>query len=147
KVMRGIADKAGVRTLMAAAGLPILPGADGGVTTAADALAAADRIGYPLVVKAAAGGGGRGIALGRAEDELGPTFLATRATAQTLFGDPSVYLERYLPWAAHVEVQILGDGHGNLLHLGERDCSLQRRRQKLIEETPSPRLSDRQRRE
>jgi acetyl-CoA carboxylase biotin carboxylase subunit len=147
KVMRSIADKAHVRGLMAAAGLPVLPGTDTGLTTPADALAAAAEIGYPLVIKAAAGGGGRGIALVPDAAHLIPAFLSTRATAQTLFGDPSTYLERYLPHAAHVEVQVLCDGHGTALHLGERDCTMQRRKQKLIEETPSPRLSTRQRAE
>jgi acetyl-CoA carboxylase, biotin carboxylase subunit len=147
EVMRRIADKAGVRGLMAAAGLPVLPGVDAGLNNVADAVSAAAEVGYPLVIKAAAGGGGRGITLVSRPSELVAAFLATRATAQTLFGDPSVYIERYLPHAAHVEVQVLCDGHGRALHLGERDCSLQRRKQKLVEETPSPRLSERQRQE
>ena len=147
EVMRGIADKAGVRGLMAAAGLPVLPGVNTGLNNVADAIVAATEVGYPLVIKAAAGGGGRGIALVSEPGELVSAFLSTRATAQTLFGDPSVYMERYLPHAAHVEVQVLCDGHGTALHLGERDCSLQRRRQKLVEETPSPRLTAQQRQE
>ncbi|TKA11214.1 acetyl-CoA carboxylase biotin carboxylase subunit [Actinacidiphila oryziradicis] len=144
-VMDRIADKALVRGLMADAGLPVLPGSDGAVGTLAEAQEIAGAIGYPLVVKAAAGGGGRGIAVVRKAGELPSIFRETRATAQALFGDPSVYLERYLPFAAHVEGQVLCDGHGTVLHLGERDCSLQRRKQKLVEETPSPRLSGEQR--
>jgi acetyl-CoA carboxylase biotin carboxylase subunit len=145
QVMNRIADKALVRGLMSDAGLPVLPGSDGAVDSLAEAQAVAEVIGYPLVIKAAAGGGGRGIALVRDTHELQPVFRETRATAQALFGDPSVYLEQYLPSAAHVEAQILCDAHGGVLHLGERDCSLQRRKQKLVEETPSPRLSVAQR--
>ncbi|MEV8635687.1 acetyl-CoA carboxylase biotin carboxylase subunit [Streptosporangium sp. NPDC051023] len=145
EVMHRIADKATVRGLMADAGLPVLPGSDGSVGTAAEAREIAAEIGFPLVVKAAAGGGGRGIAVVREAADLSAVFRETRATAQALFGDPSVYLERYLPSAAHVEAQILCDGYGTALHLGERDCSLQRRKQKLVEETPSPRLSEHQR--
>jgi acetyl-CoA carboxylase, biotin carboxylase subunit len=145
EVMHRIADKAKVRALMAEAGLPVLPGSGGAVGTAAEAREIAAEIGFPLVVKAAAGGGGRGIAVVREAAELPAVFRETRATAQALFGDPSVYLERYLPSAAHVEAQILCDGYGTALHLGERDCSLQRRKQKLVEETPSPRLSERRR--
>jgi acetyl-CoA carboxylase, biotin carboxylase subunit len=144
-VMHRIADKALVRGLMADAGLPVLPGSEGAVGTLDEARQTAERIGFPLVVKAAAGGGGRGIALVPHAQDLARVFRETRATAQALFGDPSVYLERYLPSAAHVEAQILCDAHGTALFLGERDCSLQRRKQKLIEETPSPRLSEDQR--
>ncbi|MEW2299816.1 acetyl-CoA carboxylase biotin carboxylase subunit [Streptomyces sp. NPDC006655] len=147
EVMHRIADKATVRGLMAGAGLPVLPGSEGAVATLAEAREIADAIGFPLVIKAAAGGGGRGIAVVQEPDDLPAVFRETRATAQALFGDPSVYVERYLPAAAHVEAQILCDGRGAVLHLGERDCSLQRRRQKLVEETPSPRLSAGQREE
>ncbi|WP_433429245.1 acetyl-CoA carboxylase biotin carboxylase subunit [Nonomuraea sp. CA-141351] len=140
EVMECVGDKARVRSLMASAGLPVLPGTDGSVPTLADAEEIAERIGYPVVVKAVAGGGGRGIELARERGELKEVFRRTTALARQVFGNGEVYLERYVTGARHVEVQLLCDEHGSAVHLGERDCSLQRRNQKLVEEAPSPRL-------
>jgi acetyl-CoA carboxylase biotin carboxylase subunit len=125
---------------MAAQGLPLLPGRTGAVGTVEAALELAGRIGYPVIVKAAAGGGGRGMTVVREPDGLAEAYRQTRATAQQLFGDSTVYVERYLESARHVEIQVLGDRHGTVVHLGERDCSTQRRHQKLIEESPAPGL-------
>ncbi|MFQ6329341.1 acetyl-CoA carboxylase biotin carboxylase subunit [Nocardia sp. CWNU-33] len=140
-VMAQLGDKQSARTLMAKAGLPLLPGSlDPLELDAAHALA--DRIGYPVIIKAAAGGGGRGMQVVGDSSVFRRAFQETRATARMLFGDSRVYLERYLEGARHVEVQVLCDGHGAGVHLGERDCSVQRRHQKLIEESPAPRLPD-----
>ncbi|MFD9946058.1 acetyl/propionyl/methylcrotonyl-CoA carboxylase subunit alpha [Nonomuraea sp. NPDC059023] len=142
EVMDLVGDKARVRALMADAGLPVLPGSDGAVPSPADAEKIGAEIGYPVIVKAAAGGGGRGIAVARDAGELREVYRATTALAQQVFGDGSVYVERFVPAARHVEVQLLGDASGSVIHLGERDCSLQRRNQKLVEEAPSPLLPD-----
>ncbi len=123
------------------AGVPVLPGSDGPLDPAADAVEVARGIGYPLVVKASAGGGGRGIRFVDHEDELLETIDMARGEAASVFGDPTVYLERFVQHARHVEVQILGDGT-SFIHLGDRDCSLQRRSQKVIEEAPAPDLPD-----
>jgi acetyl-CoA carboxylase, biotin carboxylase subunit len=141
-VMELVGDKAAVRALMATAGLPVLPGSDGSVGTLAEAEDIAAEIGYPVVVKAAAGGGGRGIAAAWDRPGLRDAYRRTTALARQIFGNGDVYLERYLTRTRHVEVQILCDGHGGAVHLGERDCSLQRRHQKLIEEAPSASLSE-----
>ncbi|MBE1491993.1 acetyl-CoA carboxylase biotin carboxylase subunit [Plantactinospora soyae] len=133
-------DKVAARSAMRAAGVPVLPGSDGTVDSLAEAASVAAEIGYPLIIKAVAGGGGRGIAVVHGAGELTAAYETTRATARTLFSDDRVYLERYLPAARHIEVQVLADGHGTVLHLGERDCSVQRRHQKLVEESPSPSL-------
>jgi acetyl-CoA carboxylase biotin carboxylase subunit len=140
RVMADIGDKSAVRRLMADIGLPVMPGTDSVVRTADDAVRAADELGLPLIIKAVAGGGGRGMAVVRKREDFLTLFRTTRAAAQTAFGDNRVYLERYLEGARHVEVQILADAHGNVVHLGERDCSVQRRHQKLIEEAPAPHL-------
>ncbi|MGW0737828.1 acetyl-CoA carboxylase biotin carboxylase subunit [Streptomyces sp. NPDC002851] len=140
EVMESLGNKASARALMQDAGLPLLPGSVEGVQSATEARELADSIGYPVILKAAAGGGGRGMAVIHDPDEVAPTYLEIRATAQALFGDPTVYLERYLERTRHVEVQVLCDGHGNGVHLGTRDCSAQRRNQKLIEEAPAPNL-------
>ncbi|MFG1612146.1 acetyl-CoA carboxylase biotin carboxylase subunit [Nonomuraea wenchangensis] len=142
EVMARLGDKALARRLMADAGLPVLPGTRDPVSTVAELVPAARRIGLPLIVKASAGGGGRGMAVVRTWEELVPVFRAMRATARSVFGDPGVYLERFWERAKHVEVQVLADEHGAVLHLGERDCSVQRRHQKLVEETPAPRLAE-----
>ncbi|HSV66818.1 MAG TPA: acetyl-CoA carboxylase biotin carboxylase subunit [Mycobacteriales bacterium] len=145
EVMRTLGDKALTRAAMLAAGLPLLPGTVAAVATAADAYAAAEQVGYPVILKAVAGGGGRGMTVVRHGRDLVAAFQQTRAAAATAFGDGRVYLERYLPDARHVEVQVLCDQHGNGVYLGDRDCSTQRRHQKLIEEAPAPNLSDRTR--
>ncbi|MCK2221099.1 acetyl-CoA carboxylase biotin carboxylase subunit [Actinomadura sp. ATCC 31491] len=136
--MRRLGDKSAARRLMAQAGLPLLPGTLEPTGSLAEAESAAAGIGYPLIIKAVAGGGGRGMRVVRRAADLAHAYRTTRAAAQTLFGDGRVYLERFLPHARHVEIQILCDAYGGALHLGERDCSVQRRRQKLIEETPAP---------
>ncbi len=123
------------------AGVPVLPGSDGPLDPAADAVEVARGIGYPLVVKASAGGGGRGIRFVQSEAELLETIELARGEAASVFGDPTVYLERFVLHARHVEVQVLGDGV-NFIHLGDRDCSMQRRSQKVIEEAPAPDLPD-----
>jgi acetyl-CoA carboxylase, biotin carboxylase subunit len=136
-------DKLQAREQALAAGLPVLPGR--AVASAAEALALAAEIGYPVLLKAAGGGGGRGIKLVREPAELEGLFGLARAEAQAAFGDDRVYVERFIAAARHIEVQIAGDGEGSVVHLGERDCSVQRRYQKLIEEAPAPALSGRTR--
>nr|WP_055510066.1 acetyl-CoA carboxylase biotin carboxylase subunit [Nonomuraea pusilla] len=143
EVMECVGDKARVRALLAAAGLPILPGSDGPVGTEAEAEEVAERIGYPVIVKAAAGGGGRGIEAAHHRAGLREAYRRTTALARQMFGNGEVYLERLVHAPRHVEVQFLADTHGNVLHLGDRDCSLQRRNQKLVEEAPSPLLPER----
>ncbi|GIG91753.1 acetyl-CoA carboxylase biotin carboxylase subunit [Plantactinospora endophytica] len=133
-------DKVAARAAMRAAGVPVLPGSDGTVDSLGDAVTVAGEIGFPLIVKAVAGGGGRGIAVVHQAEDLPLAYETTRSAARTLFADDRVYLERYLPAARHIEVQVLADGYGTVLHLGERDCSVQRRHQKLVEESPSPAL-------
>jgi acetyl-CoA carboxylase biotin carboxylase subunit len=125
---------------MATAQVPMLPGSSGVCVDSQSCLRAARQIGYPVMVKAVAGGGGRGMGIARTEDELAETYRETRATAQSLYGDNRVYLERYLDHARHVEVQVLADGAGRAVALGDRDCSIQRRHQKLIEEAPAPHI-------
>ncbi|MWA03663.1 acetyl-CoA carboxylase biotin carboxylase subunit [Actinomadura sp. LD22] len=139
-VMRRLGDKSTARAAMAEAGLPLLPGAVEPVRDLAEARRLADEIGLPLIIKAVAGGGGRGMRIVESMDGLDAAYRETTANALTLFGDGRVYMERYLAGARHVEIQVLCDGHGNGVHLGERDCSVQRRHQKLIEETPAPGL-------
>ncbi|HYM51604.1 MAG TPA: acetyl-CoA carboxylase biotin carboxylase subunit [Candidatus Limnocylindrales bacterium] len=138
--MRAMGDKVEARRRMEAAGVPIVPGT-GGLADEADARAAAARIGYPVLLKAAAGGGGIGMRIARKEEELPAAFEACRRAAASSFGDPTVYLERYLDQPRHIEIQVLADSHGTTLALGERECSIQRRHQKLIEETPSVALT------
>src|SRR6478752_9916064 len=123
------------------AGVPVLRGSDGPLDPAADAVEIARGIGYPLVIKASAGGGGRGIRFVHSEGKLLESIEQTRGEAAAVFGDPTVYLERFVQHARHVEVQVLGDGT-NFIHLGDRDCSMQRRSQKVIEEAPAPDLPD-----
>jgi acetyl-CoA carboxylase biotin carboxylase subunit len=139
EAIEAMGDKAGARQLAAGAGAPTIPGSDG-TASLEEALEVAGTIGYPVLIKAAAGGGGRGIRAARDETELAELVAQAATEAEAAFGDPSVYLEKLLVNARHVEVQVLGDAHGNLIHLFERECSLQRRRQKLLEESPSPAL-------
>ncbi len=133
-------DKLASRALARAAGVPLLPGSDGPVATEAEAVAVARRVGFPVLLKAARGGGGKGMRVAADEASLRRGFRLAAAEAEAAFGDGTVYLERYLPAPRHVEVQVAGDREGRLLHLGERDCSLQRRHQKLVEEAPAPGL-------
>ena len=139
-VMEKMGDKLKARKLAVQAGLPVLPGTYRQIADH-QAVDKARELGYPLMVKAAAGGGGIGIHVVNSEDDLLPVLDRTRQVAERSFGSPEVYLERYLENASHIEVQLIGDRHGNLLHLNERDCSIQRRNQKLIEETPASKLS------
>lgn len=140
ELVAALGDKVETRRLMADAGLPVLPGSAGPVPDLVTARQIADEIGYPIVLKALAGGGGAGVRVVLSSDELQQAYPATKATALALFGDGRVYIERFLRPARHVEVQVLCDVHGNAVHLGERDCSVQRRHQKLIEEAPAPGL-------
>jgi len=137
--IEAMGSKTRARDLMKKAGVPIVPGTTEPVDTVADALRIArDEIGFPVAVKAAGGGGGKGFRVALTEDELESAFEGSSREGEKFFSDPTVYLERYLPDPRHVEVQVLADRHGNVIHLGERDCSIQRRHQKLIEESPAP---------
>src|ERR1700733_13798533 len=141
KAIALLGDKAKAKATAKAAGCPVIPGSDGIVADLKQALHEAKKLGFPIFIKAVAGGGGKGIRIAQDENELGGLFPGARAEAEARFGNPDVYLERMIRTPRHVEVQILGDKHGNYIHLGERDCTIQRRRQKLIEEAPSPVLS------
>ncbi len=140
--IRTMGDKIAAKRAAASAGLPCVPGTEDAVETEAQALEAGKRIGYPILVKAAAGGGGKGMRVAASGEELAVAVRTARAEAQANFGNAAVYLEKYLGHPRHIEVQILADHHGGVIHLGERDCSLQRRHQKLLEEAPSPVLDD-----
>jgi acetyl-CoA carboxylase biotin carboxylase subunit len=140
-------DKAKARELMIHHGLPVMPGSEGEIATEQEAGAVANKIGYPVIIKASAGGGGRGMRVVNREEELTHAFQAARAEAAAAFGDQGVYVEKYFLEPRHIEVQILADERGRTIFLGERDCSVQRRYQKLIEECPSPAVDDRLRRE
>lgn len=133
-----LGNKAHAKETMRKAGVPVVPGSDGAVDTVEQALEIARSIGYPVLVKAAAGGGGRGIRIAHDEEELPKAFHAASSEAIACFGDGTLYLEKYLINPRHVEIQIIADEHGNVVHLGERDCSVQRRNQKVLEESPSP---------
>jgi acetyl-CoA carboxylase biotin carboxylase subunit len=134
-------DKIAAKDAMIKTGVPVVPGSDGGVETVAAAKKAAAEIGYPVLVKASSGGGGRGMKVALTEDDLETAFRTARSEAKAAFGDDAVYLEKYLQKPRHIEIQVIADTHGNVVHLGERDCSLQRRHQKVFEEAPSPVLS------
>src|SRR6185503_12257242 len=137
--IEAMGSKTRARELMRDAGVPIVPGTTEPVATVEDAREIIDaEIGYPVAVKAAGGGGGKGFRVALSEDELQAAFEGAAREGEKFFSDPTVYLERYLPDPRHVEVQVLADKHGNVIHLGERDCSIQRRHQKLIEESPAP---------
>lgn len=140
-------DKAKAREVVAKRGLPVTPGSPGELRSEEDALQAAQTIGFPVIIKATAGGGGRGMRVVNRAEELGRAFQAAQAEAKSAFGNDGVYLERYFLEPRHIEVQVLADYQGHVIHLGERDCSIQRRHQKLVEETPSPVVDDKLRRE
>jgi len=139
-VLATLGDKVAARTRMAEVGLPVLPGSPEAIGTGEEAMEVAAEIGFPVIIKAVAGGGGRGMTVVSEPAAFRAAYAETRAHAQAVFGDGRVYVERYLPRARHVEVQVLCDAYGTGVHLGERDCSVQRRNQKLIEETPAPGL-------
>tara|TARA_B100000989_G_scaffold151626_1_gene113141 strand:+ start:1936 stop:3297 length:1362 start_codon:yes stop_codon:yes gene_type:complete len=145
--IRSMGDKVEAKITAAEAGLPLVPGSPGAVPTLADARRIGAEVGYPLLVKAASGGGGRGMKVAETADGLAEAFSSARSEAKAAFGDDTVYLERYLGQPRHIEVQVIADSHGNVVHLGERECSIQRRHQKLFEEAPSPALSPEQRKE
>jgi acetyl-CoA carboxylase biotin carboxylase subunit len=138
ETISAMGDKSEARDLMRKAGVPVVPGSKGPIEDADDATRRADEIGYPVVLKAVAGGGGKGMRVVAAPGEVARALDAARREAFAAFGDGAVYLERYLDRPRHIEIQLLGDGRGNVVHLGERECSVQRRHQKLIEESPSP---------
>ena len=143
--IRIMGDKIEAKATARRLGIPVVPGSEGAITTDEDALRIAAEIGYPVLVKAAAGGGGRGMRVALSEDEMSGALSAARSEAKNAFGDDAVYIEKYLQKPRHIEIQILGDGRGNAIYLGERDCSLQRRHQKVWEEALSPALNQEQR--
>src|SRR5216684_751109 len=145
QVIRLMGDKARARRVMKKAGVPILPGSDGPVESEEKALKVAKDIGYPVIVKATAGGGGRGMRVVRAASELSNAVKTAQREAEAAFGVGDVYIEKYVESPRHVEFQILGDHFGSVIHLGERECSIQRRHQKLLEESPSVALSEKMR--
>ena len=135
-------DKIAAKQAVMEAGIPVVPGSDGAVENETEALSIAADIGYPVLIKASAGGGGRGMRLAKTAEELPDAIRAAKHEALTAFGNGEVYLEKYLEKPRHIEIQVLADGFGNVVHLGERDCSLQRRHQKILEEAPSPALNE-----
>src|ERR1043165_1004034 len=143
--IRLMGDKIEAKRTATRLGLPVVPGSESGIESEAQALKVAEDIGFPVLVKAAAGGGGRGMKVVRSPDDLAGALATARAEALAAFGDAAVYLEKYLTEPRHIEIQVLGDGRGGAIHLGERDCSLQRPRQKIWEEAPSPALNDAER--
>ena len=143
--IRIMGDKITAKETVKKAGIPVVPGSDGGVNSYAEAKKVAQKVGFPLLVKAAAGGGGRGMRLAETPGDLEEALSSAQQEAIAAFGDGAVYLERYLTGPRHIEIQVLADTHGNVVHLGERDCSLQRRNQKVLEEAPSPTLTAKER--
>jgi acetyl-CoA carboxylase, biotin carboxylase subunit len=144
-LLRMMGEKDQARREMSAAGVPTVPGSQGVIPDEAAALAEAEQIGYPVIIKAAAGGGGRGMREVRRKDELPTAFGTARNEAQQAFGTPDVYIEKFIERPRHIEFQVLGDKYGHVIHLGERECSIQRRHQKLIEESPSSAMDENQR--
>jgi acetyl-CoA carboxylase biotin carboxylase subunit len=143
--VEGMGDKTAARRMMIAAGVPVVPGTDRPLGSAAEATEMAGEVGYPILLKAAAGGGGKGMRVVRGDDEMASAYTAAGNEARNAFGDDSIYIEKYLEGPRHIEIQVLADDHGTTLHLGERECSIQRRHQKMIEEAPSSVLTHEQR--
>jgi acetyl-CoA carboxylase, biotin carboxylase subunit len=141
QAIRAMGDKSTAKATMKQAGVPTVPGSDGIIVSETEALSLAKEIGYPVMIKATAGGGGRGMRLVTEEADFIRLFQAAQGEAEAAFGNPGVYLEKFISRPRHIEFQILADSHGNVIHLGERDCSIQRRHQKLLEEAPSPALT------
>ncbi len=139
--IRLMGDKIEAKRTAKRLGIPVVPGSDGGITDDGEATKVANEIGYPVLIKAAAGGGGRGMKVARTAADLSTALSTARSEAKAAFGDDAVYLEKYLEKPRHIEIQVIGDGKGHAIHLGERDCSLQRRHQKVLEESPSPALN------
>jgi acetyl-CoA carboxylase, biotin carboxylase subunit len=140
--IRSMGDKAIAKDTVKKAGVPVVPGSDGVISDEKEAVRLAAKIGYPVIIKAVAGGGGRGMRVATSENELVPNMRTAKAEAEAAFGNGDVYIEKFVENPRHIEIQILADEHGNVIHLGERDCSIQRRHQKLIEEAPSPALDE-----
>ena len=147
EVIEMMGEKDRARREMKTAGLPTIPGSDGVVEGEEQLAKEAHRIGYPLILKAAAGGGGRGMRMVKSEQDLLTAYQTARSEAQQAFGTPDVYIEKFLEHPRHIEIQVLGDQHGKVIHLGERECTIQRRHQKLVEESPSPVLDAKRRKE
>ena len=145
--IRLMGDKIQAKETVKELGMPVVPGSDGALTSDAEAKQIADEIGYPVLVKAAAGGGGRGMKVAETPADLVSAIATARAESKSAFGDDTMYLEKYLGRPRHIEIQVIGDGRGDAVHLGERDCSLQRRHQKIWEEAPSPALNEEERNE
>jgi acetyl-CoA carboxylase, biotin carboxylase subunit len=143
--IRIMGDKIEAKRTAKRLGIPVVPGSEGGIGNDADAKKVAAEIGYPVLIKATAGGGGRGMKVARSEEELSNALATARTEARNAFGNDEVYMEKYLATPRHIEVQVMGDGMGKAVHLGERDCSLQRRHQKVMEESPSPAIDQKQR--
>ncbi len=143
--IRTMGDKIAAKQAMIDAGVPVVPGSEGGVKTLSEARKAAKKCGYPVLVKAASGGGGRGMRVAKTDKDLDTAMKAAKQEAKAAFGDDAVYIEKYLEKPRHIEIQVIADSHGNVAHLWERDCSLQRRHQKVFEEAPSPALNQAQR--
>jgi acetyl-CoA/propionyl-CoA carboxylase biotin carboxyl carrier protein len=142
EAIEAMGSKIAARDRMREAGVPIIPGATTPAESVEDVLAVAEEVGFPIAIKASAGGGGKGLRIARTREEVGRAFDTARREGEAYFADSTVYVERYLDDPRHVEVQVIADGHGNVIHLGERDCTIQRRHQKLVEETPSPAVDD-----
>ena len=143
--IRTMGDKITAKDTMKALGVPCVPGSAGGVDTVEDALKIGEEFGYPVIIKATAGGGGKGMKVANSADEMKSAFQTARAEGKSNFGNPDVYIEKYLTTPRHIEIQVFGDGKGKAVHLGERDCSLQRRHQKVFEEAPGPAISSKER--
>lgn len=147
KMIRLMGDKVTAKKAAIESGLPVVPGSDGDVKTIEEALEWGEKIGYPVIVKAAAGGGGKGMKVANSASEMVDAFTLAKNEARSSFANDVVYIEKYLQTPRHIEIQIIGDNYGNVVHLGERDCSLQRNHQKVLEETPSPALNAEQRKQ
>ncbi|SMX38104.1 acetyl-CoA carboxylase biotin carboxylase subunit [Octadecabacter ascidiaceicola] len=143
--IRTMGDKITAKDTMKALGVPCVPGSEGGVDTVEDALKIGEEFGYPVIIKATAGGGGKGMKVANSAEEMKSAFQTARAEGKSNFGNPDVYIEKYLTTPRHIEIQVFGDGKGKAVHLGERDCSLQRRHQKVFEEAPGPSISPEER--
>ena len=142
EVIRRMGDKSEAKKSMTEAGVPVIPGSTGVIKTDEEARQVAGEMGYPVILKAVAGGGGKGMRIVREEKGLENSFMMARAEAEASFGNPDLYIEKYIESPRHIEIQLLGDQHGNMIYLGERECSIQRRHQKLIEESPSPAVDE-----
>ncbi|APF18882.1 acetyl-CoA carboxylase, biotin carboxylase [Caldithrix abyssi DSM 13497] len=138
RVIRDMGNKSKAKELMKKSGVPVVPGSEGVVESLEQGIKIAGEVGYPIILKAVSGGGGRGMRIIRSEDEFESNFQMAQAEARGAFGDPSMYIEKFIEEPRHIEIQVMADSHGNVIHLGERECSIQRRHQKLIEEAPSP---------